>query len=54
MRRDSVLNLEKMRKTLLLIQNIAAQSKVPEEVAKWTGIVRENRCTPVCGFTDQT
>lgn len=32
---ESVRNLDSMRKTLLLIQNIAAQSKVPDEVAEW-------------------
>jgi hypothetical protein len=31
-----------MRKALLLIQNIAAQSSVPAEVAEWIGVVREN------------
>jgi len=39
---ESVRNLEQMRKTLLLIQNIAAQSEVPDEVTEWIQIVRED------------
>jgi hypothetical protein len=39
---ESVRNLEQMRNTLLLIQNIAAQSEVPDEVAEWVQIVRED------------
>ena len=39
---ESVRNLEQMRKTLLLIQNIAAQSEVPDEVREWIQIVRQD------------
>jgi hypothetical protein len=39
---ESVRNLEHMRKALLLIQNLAAQSTVPAEVSEWVGMVREN------------
>ncbi len=39
---ESVRNLEQMRNTLLLIQNIAAQSEVPDEVSEWITIIREN------------
>ena len=39
---ESVRNLENMRKALLLIQNIAAQSSVPVEVSEGIGVVREN------------
>ena len=35
-------NLENMRKALLLIQNIAAQSSVPSEVSEGIEMVREN------------
>jgi len=31
-----------MRNTLLLIQNIAAQSEVPDDVAEWLKIVKQN------------
>jgi hypothetical protein len=39
---ESVRNLESMRKALLLVQNIAAQSGVPDEVAEWIGAVRRD------------
>jgi hypothetical protein len=39
---ESVRNLEQMRKTLLMIHNMAARSEVPDEVTKWIKIVREN------------
>ena len=39
---ESVRNLEQMKNTLLLIQNIAAQSEIPDEVAEWIVIVRED------------
>ena len=39
---ESVRDLEQMRNTLLLIQNIAAQSEVPDEVSEWITIIREN------------
>jgi len=39
---ESVRNLEQMRNTLLLIQNIAAQSEVPDEVVEWIEIVRQD------------
>jgi len=38
---ESVRNLEQMKNTLLLIENIAAQSEVPDEVAEWVTIVRD-------------
>ena len=39
---ESVRNLEGMRKALLLIQNIAAQSSVSAEVSEGIEVVREN------------
>ncbi len=39
---ESVRNLEQMRNTLLLIQNIAAQSEVPDEVREWIKIVKQD------------
>ncbi len=39
---ESVRNLEQMRNKLLLIQNIAAQSEVPDKVAEWIKIVRQD------------
>ena len=39
---ESVRNLEQMRKTLRLIQNIAAQAHIPDEVAEWIKIVKQN------------
>ena len=39
---ENVRNLENMRKTLLLIHNIAAQSKVPDEVHEWIRTVNES------------
>ena len=38
---ESVRNLEQMKKGLLLIQNIAALSEVPDEVSEWIRIVRD-------------
>ena len=39
---ESVRDLTKMKSTLLLIQNIAAQSSAPEEVIEWVNEVRES------------
>jgi len=39
---ESVRNLAQMRNALLLIENIAAQANIPDEVAEWIKIVREN------------
>ena len=39
---ESVRNLKKMRSTLLLIQNITAQTEPPEEVLQWVNDVRES------------
>jgi len=39
---ESVRNLGNMKSTLLLVQNIAAQSESPEEVAGWVDDVRES------------
>ena len=39
---ESVRDLKQMKNTLLLIQNIAAQSEVPDEVSEWITIIREN------------
>ncbi|MDH3325089.1 MAG: hypothetical protein OEM38_00055 [Gammaproteobacteria bacterium] len=39
---ESVRNLNKMKSTLLLIQNIAAQTESPEEVIEWINDVRES------------
>lgn len=38
---ESVRNLKKMEVTLLLIQNIAAQTESPEEVVEWLDDVRQ-------------
>jgi len=38
---ESVRDLRKMKSTLLLIQNITAQTEVPIEVAEWVHSVRE-------------
>lgn len=37
---ENVRNLDNMRKTLLLIRNVAVQSQTPEEVLEWIEIVR--------------
>jgi len=39
---ESVRNLESMRNTFLLIQNIALQTDAPEEVMEWVDDVRES------------
>ena len=39
---ESVRNLRSMKSTLLLVQNIAAQSEAPEEVVEWVNDVRES------------
>lgn len=39
---ESVRNLEQMRKTLLVIHNMAAQTEVPDDVAEWIRIVRDD------------
>lgn len=39
---ESVRNLERMRKTLLLIQNIVNQSRCPDEVEEWVEMVRQD------------
>ncbi len=39
---ESVRNLERMRGTLVLIQNIISQSDCPAEVVEGVGMVREN------------
>ena len=39
---ESVRNLERMKSTLLLVQNIISQSDTPEEVMECLGDVREN------------
>jgi len=39
---ESVQNLEHMRKTILVIQNIAAQAEVPYDVMQWIRLVKEN------------
>ena len=38
---ESVRNLERMKSTLLLVQNIISQSDVPEEIKECLGDVRE-------------
>lgn len=38
---ESVRNLDDMRKTLLLVHNIAAKPDIPEEIKEWVKIVRE-------------
>jgi hypothetical protein len=37
---ESVRNLNKMKSTLLLVQNIAMQAEAPEEVMEWIEAVR--------------
>ena len=39
---ESVRNLKEMKSTLLLVQNIIAQTKSPEEVIEWVNDVRES------------
>ncbi len=39
---ESVRNLELMRETFIIIQNIAAQGKAPKEVIEWVDEVRES------------
>ncbi len=39
---ESVRNLDHMRNTLLLIQNLTAQPQTPAEVSAWVEQVREN------------
>lgn len=39
---ESVRDLESMQRTVLLVQNIAAQSDVPDEVAEWLKEVRRD------------
>ncbi len=39
---ESVRDLEKMKSTLLLIQNITAQTAAPDEVREWVHDVRES------------
>ena len=39
---ESVRNLERMKSTLLLVQNIISQSDVPEEIIECLGDVRES------------
>ncbi len=38
---ESVRNLKKMKSTLLLIENIIAQTESPEEIIEWVNDVRE-------------
>jgi len=38
---ESVRNLQKMKSTLLVIQNISAQTNAPDEVCEWVEDVRE-------------
>ena len=39
---ESVRDLDKMKSTLLLIQNITAQTEAPEEVREWVQSVRDS------------
>ncbi len=39
---ESVRNLKSMKSTLLLVQNITAQSEAPEDVVEWVKDVRES------------
>ena len=39
---ESVRNLKLMESTFILVQNIAIQTKAPEEVAEWIDDVRES------------
>ena len=39
---ESVRDLKLMKKTFILVQNIAIQANAPEEVLEWVGDVRES------------
>lgn len=39
---ESVRNLNNMRKTFILVQNIAIQANAPEEVIEWVNDVRDS------------
>ena len=39
---ENVRNLDNMRKTLLLVHNLAARPDVPEEIKEWVKVVRED------------
>lgn len=39
---ESVRNLNRMRRTFILVQNIAIQTQAPEEVIEWIDDVRES------------
>ncbi len=40
---ESVRNLQKMKSTFLVIQNISAQSNAPDEVSEWVEDIRESK-----------
>ncbi len=44
---ESVRDLKKMKSTLLLIQNITAQSSAPKEVIEWVNEVRRSLDTTI-------
>ena len=39
---ESVRDLKRMKSTLLLVHNIAVQSKVPEEIVVWVSEVKQS------------
>jgi hypothetical protein len=39
---ESVRNLQSMKATFILVQNIAAQANAPEEIIEWVDDVRES------------
>jgi hypothetical protein len=39
---ESVRNLDQMKQTFILIQNVATQSNAPDKVLEWVDIVRED------------
>ncbi len=49
---ESVRNLNIMRKTFILVQNIAAQANAPEDVIEWIDDVRESLDAAVAAIAE--
>jgi len=49
---DDGMSWESMRKTLLLVQNIAARCEVPDAVTEWIGVVRKDLDTVLAAIAD--
>jgi len=49
---ESVRNLNIMRRTFILVQNIATQSNAPEEVIEWVDDVRESLDSAVAAIAE--